>query len=150
MEVTVSLDKKVATITLEPGTPVDPARLRKAVKDADFPTRDIRAEVTGEVSLREAVANVEGETAAVPELILEVPNLELPFVLTSQPVSAPTSQPTSQPTAGVESPADRLDELKAAVAAGGRRFTIIGQVHERDKNRLGLSVESFETVPEGK
>ena len=147
MEVTVSLDKKVATITLEPGTPVDPARLRKAVKDADFPTRDIRAEVTGEVSLREAVANVEGETAAVPDLILEVPNLELPFVLTSQPVSAPTSQPTSQPTAGVESPAERLAELKAAVAEGKRRFTIIGQVHERDKNTLELSVESFETVP---
>ncbi len=150
MEVTVSLDKKVATITLEPGTPVDPARLRKAVKDADFPTRDIRAEVTGEVSLREVVANVEGETAAVPELILKAPDLDMPFVLMSQPVSAPTSQPTSQPTAGVESPADRLAELETAVAAGKRRFTIIGQVHERDKSPLGLSVESFETVPAGK
>jgi len=149
VEVTVSLDEKVATITLEPGTPLDPARLRKAVKDADFPTRDIRAEITGEVSLGEAVANAEGETAAVPDLVLWVPNLELPFVLMHQPESAPTSQPTSQPTAKIDSPADRFAELKEAVADGKGRFTIIGQVSVRDEVSVGFSVESFEPVLEG-
>ena len=85
----------------------------------------------------------------MPDLVLWVPNLELPFVLMHQPESAPTSQPTSRPTAKIDSPADRFAELKEAVADGKGRFTIIGQVSVRDEVSVGFSVESFEPVLEG-
>ncbi len=139
----VSLEAKTAAVSLKPGVPLNAAQLRKAVADADFPTRDIRAEIRGKVA-----PNLEKETAGLAEWVLRVPGVEQSFLLVPRTAPAPTSQPTSQPGAKKEPPPDLLPELIEVVAQGTTLLTMTGQIVEAADQPVALSVEAFETTAE--
>ena len=109
------------------------------MKDADFPTRQIRAEITGEVEV-----NSDKETAQIADLVLNVTEVDQSFLLV-EGLAATTS--TSPPAAKVEPLPDRLAELRTLVADGTTRLTVTGEVKEREGPPLGLTVETFEILP---
>ena len=139
----VSLEAKTAAVSLKPGVPLNAAQLRKAVADADFATRDIRAEIRGKVA-----PNVEKETAELAKLMLRVPGVEQSFLLVPRTALVPTSQPTSQPDKKKEPPPDLLPELIEVVAQGTTQLTITGQIVEAADRPVALSVEAFEPTAE--
>ncbi len=110
------------------------------MKDADFPTRQIRAEITGEVEVHR-----DKETTQIADLVLKVAGLKQSFLLIDE-LAGSTS--TSPPAAREEPLPNRLAELRTAVAEGTTRLTVTGEVRERESSPLGLTVETFEIAPE--
>ena len=136
----ISLETKVAVVSLKPEVPLNAAQLRKAVEEADFSTRDIRAEIRGEVA-----PNVKGKTAGLAEFVLHVQGVEQSFLLVPGTVMTPPSEPTSRPSAKRDPAPDLLPELIDVLAQGMTQLTITGQIVEAADRPLALSVEAFET-----
>ena len=136
-DVTVSLEAQSARVVLRPGEPLDPKKLREAVKKADFTAGQIHVTVTGDV-----VDNPDKETSTMADLALKIPDSAQILLLVAPPPGEPDTKHDAPRTK------DLLAGLRKAFKAGTTRFTITGRVHAHKDAPLGLTVEQFDIVAE--
>lgn len=134
--VKVSLKTQSAQIILKAGELLHPKRLTEAIKKADFTAGKIHIKAKGNVA-----PNSDKETSEIADVVFKLPDSGEIFLLVA-PKESGKKQPPETP--------DLLPKLREVFKTGKKKFSIAGEVHERQEFLIGLTVEEFDVIDENR